>query len=94
MPLTIPGLPSALKMEEGVVTNAPPAGLIAPTHRLISDAVAELGTQKGIATWILTTTGVNLALVDKVGDHVAVTLWIGKTWGEPLSAGLAGEVTW
>lgn len=91
----IPGLPAQYADLPSVAMVPPPAYLLADTSRFVTEAVAALPNgEKGRLTWIATTKGVNLALVDKVNDHVNVTAWIGKSWGQPIAAGVAGEVHW
>lgn len=95
----IPGVPSTLVAAPGVQTNAPPAEYMEQTTALISKAVAQLGAdEKGALTWVASKQGdeigVNLAIVSKVNEHVTVLGWVGKEWGEPIAAGIAGRITW
>lgn len=95
----IPGLPDHMKAWDGVQMNEPPGELIESTMGVIGKAVAQLKDgEKGKLVWVATKNGdklaVNAAVVNKFNDHFEVTLWIGKTWGQPISAGVAGAVTW
>lgn len=99
----MPGLPESLIPSQGVEFKAPPLELIKPTMTLIESAMKSLPRDsKGQLVWIAQRVGdekmINAALVNKVGDHVEVAAWIGKTWGTPESAGLmtgvAGRVRW
>ncbi len=79
----------------GVAMNPPPAIYLEQTTTLIADALKRVGKdERGGLVWVATTAGINLALASKVGDHVEVTAYIGKVWGEPLEAGIAGRVRW
>lgn len=91
----IPNLPEEFQAMRGVVMNAPPQEVLAQTNTMIRDAVAQLGKdERGVLTWIATTEGVNLALVQKVNDHVEVFGYVGKSWGKPLAAGIAARLHW
>ena len=90
----IPLIHPAYFKAAGVDMKAPPVEYLQKTTALISDAVAQLGTAKGALTWVATTQGVNLALVTKANEHVTVLAWIGRHWGEPVEAGIAGKVVW
>lgn len=95
----IPGIPESLAPAPGVEMNAPPAEYIDKAERIISDAVAKLGpNEKGALTWLAMMKGdkiiVNLAVVAKVNDHFSTVAWIGRTWGEPIEAGIAGRLVW
>lgn len=79
--------------------NAPPAEYIQQTTAMIQHAVAQLGVdEKGCLTWLASKKGdqviVNLAVVAKVNDNFQVLGWIGKEFGEPIAAGIAGRLSW
>ncbi len=81
----------------GVQMNTPPAQYITQTTSIIQNAVAQLGAdEKGALVWVASRsagkTHVNLALVHRVNDRFAVTGWVGKTWGQPIEAGIAGRI--
>lgn len=79
----------------GVEMQSPPAVYLEDTTQMISDAVAHLGpNDRGILTWVASTAGVNLALVNKINGHVDVAAWVGKSWNAPLEAGIVGRVHW
>jgi len=89
----ISGVPSS----RGVAMNPPPASVIGEVNRMVSDALAQIPDGEraqlvGIATKDLRTgeTHVNLALAAKVGSHVEVLTWFGKSWGTPVAAGVVG----
>lgn len=87
---TVPGVPSTT----GVALNAPPVSILAQATKMVSEAVATIPPgSKGALVAIATEKGVNLALASKVGDHVEVTTWIGKSWGAPIAGGAAVKVT-
>ena len=88
---TVPGAP----VMKGVAMNAPPASILGELTKQVQAAVATLPPDgKGALVGVATTTGVNLAVVAKVKDHVNVTSWIGKSWGQPVSGGAAVQVHW
>lgn len=91
---SIPGIPEDLVKTPGVEVRSPPVEYIDSTRTVIRDALRELGDNRGVLTWVLTDKGVNLAIVDKINEHVAVSAWIGKSWGAPISAGIVGQATW
>lgn len=87
----VPGVPSV----KGVAMNAPPASILGELTKQVQDAVATLPPDgKGALVGVATTTGVNLAVVAKVGNHVNVVSWLGKSWGQPVSGGAAVQVHW
>jgi hypothetical protein len=88
---TVPGAPVA----KGVSMNPPPASILEAVTKQVHDAVATLPPGgKGALVGVATTTGVNLAVVAKVGTHIDVTSWIGKSWGQPVAGGAAVQVHW
>lgn len=88
---TVPGAPVA----KGVAMNPPPASILEAVTKQVHDAMATLPSSgRGAIVGVATTTGVNLAVVSKVGSHIAVTSWIGRSWGSPVSGGAAVQVQW
>ena len=93
---TLPGVPSST----GVAMNPPPARILGEVNQLVAAAMAGLpadsrGQLVGIATKNPETgrVDVNLALAVRAGAHVEVVAWIGKTWGQPIAAGVLGRAT-
>ncbi len=84
----------------GVAMVVPPAELIPSITEAVNKAMAAIPAGcSGALVAIVTPKGTNLALAQKVGDHVRVTAWMGKTWGptpgEPSwDYGAAATVTW
>ena len=82
----------------GVAMNAPPASILADVHRLVADAMKDIpadshGALVGIATRKSDgRVNVNLAIATKVGSHVTVVGWLGKSWGQPIEGGTAVQV--
>jgi hypothetical protein len=82
----------------GVAMNAPPANILPDVTRMVTDAIAALpdgdrGALVGIATKHPDgTVNVNLALAARVGSRVEVAAWLGRTWGEPLTAGVVTRI--
>ena len=88
---TVPGAP----VTKGVAMNAPPASILGELTKQVHDAVAMLPPDgKGALVGVATTTGVNLAVVAKVGGHTNIVGWAGKSWGQPISGGAAVQVQW
>lgn len=96
--LTIPNLPDHLRAEHGVQMNPPPPDLMGPTQRIIENALKTAKFEDGqttAVTWILTTKGVNTAVVKRFHDGKVDfdgAFWFGKTWGAPIEAGVAGQL--
>lgn len=87
----IPGLPDHLVGQHGVEMMPPPAQFLEQTNTMIHDAVAKLGPgDKFMTAWVLTSKGVNSALVTRVNDHIEIVGYIGKSWGAPIEAGIGG----
>jgi hypothetical protein len=63
---------------------------------MVQQAVKNLPTEEdGLFTvWVSTTKGVNLTHVQRVGKHAEIVSYIGKSWGQPISAGIAATVHW
>jgi hypothetical protein len=84
----------------GVAMNIPPAELIPSITEAVNKAMAAIPAgATGALVAIYTPKGANLALAQKVGEHVKVTAWLGKTWApKPGEAawdyGAAATVTW
>jgi len=80
----------------GVRFNAPPPDLIGPISGAVDRYAASLrADEQGGVVGIVTTTGVNGAIVQRIGGHNVIVGWIGKTWSEPnLEAGLMWKVRW
>jgi len=75
----------------GVAFNQPPAEFLSETNSMIRDAVANIGKgDKFLFVGVVTDKGTNAAAVQKLGDHIEIVEYIGKTWGKPLEAGIAG----
>lgn len=96
MPSSIPNLPAKLLGTPGVEMMMPPTSILPSVTRMVTDAVSNLGTnENGLFTvWINTTAGVNLAHVQRVGGHAEVVSYVGKSWGEPIEAGIAARIHW
>ena len=91
----IPGVPATFGALPSVQMVPPPALMLGEVSSMVKAAAASLAEgEKGKLTWIATTKGINLAIVNKVNDHVVITGWVAKGWGKPLEAGLAGTITW
>ena len=87
----MPDLP-VLTPIKGVVLSPPPRDLRASIDRSVKALVADLPAQKrGALVTVVTTAGVNLAVLARVNDVWAVKAYVGKTWGGPIEG--AGEVT-
>ena len=79
----------------GVAMNPPPLEHLPSITAAIEQATATLapGARGGLVA-IATTAGVNLAVVQKIGDRGSVVAWVGKSWGAPLAGGVAWRQTW
>jgi hypothetical protein len=91
----IPGVPATFGALPSVQMVPPPALMLGEVSSMVKAAAKDLAEgEKGKLTWIATTKGINLAIVNKVNDHVVITGFIAKNWGRPLEAGLMGTVSW
>jgi hypothetical protein len=94
----IPNLPPEFLAAGGVHMNPPPQEFIKETRSIISDAVKSIKVDRqGALLWVATANtdgevNLNLAYAHKIRDNITVTAWIGKEWGQPIAAGVAG--TW
>lgn len=81
----------------GIELRPPPPSLIGPITAAVDAYAATMkpGQQGGIVG-IVTTAGINGAIVQDLGDGKGTLVgWVGRTWGEPdLEAGLAWKLTW
>lgn len=77
---------------KGVVMAPPPPGLLASLDTQVKRLVADLPADKhGAVVTVVTTAGVNVAVMGRLNHTWEVKGWIGKTWGGPVEG--AGEVT-
>lgn len=85
------------KAPSGVAFTAPPTHLISDARRIIEAASAQLppGARGGIIG-LVSDTGVNAAVVNKIGNRFAVGAWIGKEsgWGTRLTGGAVVQASW
>lgn len=98
MPET-PQLPDHLRDAPSVQFNPPPTHYMDQTLGVIGAAVARLDpNEKGKLVWIAHKkdgkVSVNAAVVNKFNDNFEVVLWVGKTWGRPIEAGVAASLSW
>lgn len=95
----IPNLPPHLAQFKGVEMTPPPPSIRDAATKMITDLTQGMrDEEKFMFTWIAQrdgagNTSVNLAAVQRVGDHVQVVEWFGKTWGEPYEVGIAGKIS-
>lgn len=109
LPPVIPGLPeldplpAEVAAAKGVEFNPPPLEVFPQVMAKIDAAIASLPAGKSgglISVFEVTSEGVtrlNAAIVQKVGEHSAISAWIGKDWSGPrqgLSYGVAWRTTW
>ena len=94
----IPGLPAEFANLPSVRMVPPPDIFLPKISELLEKSTAGLGPFKHKLTWIVTDTGVNAAVVSKAIEKERVVFTYGaffaKDWGEPISAGLMGEIKW
>lgn len=91
----IPNLPPELVDREGVEMTLPPPTLLPTIRDYIDNAAAVLKPgERGRLVWIADTHGVNVAVVNKVNEHIEIAAFVGKRWGQPYAAGLVGQIHW
>lgn len=90
----IPNLPEHLQDAPGVEMTPPPLPILNRATEMISQITQAMPDGNGL-TWIAMRkdgqTILNLAAVQRKGEHFEVVEWIGKTWGEPVEVGIAGR---
>lgn len=93
-------IPYAGGASNGVAMSVPPEYVLPSVTDAVNKAMAAIPPdRKGALVTVFTPKGANLALAERVGDHVNVTAWIGKAWGpkpgEPSwEYGAAATITW
>jgi hypothetical protein len=92
---TVPGVVST----KGVAMNPPPAAILGDVSKMVRDAMLTLPEEDrvelvGIASRDEDTgkVNVNLALAAKAGQHVDIVAFMGKSWGDPVSAAVMARV--
>lgn len=90
----IPGLPEHWASLPSVQMTSPPLQWKPDAERLIGEAVAALGEDRGAIVWVAHATGVNLAIVQKINNNVEILGYAAKSWGKPLAAGVVGRIHW
>lgn len=75
-------------IRKGVAMTPPPAALKATIEASIGRAIAGLAPGEGAFVAIATTQGTNFAVVARLPHGFDVRGWFGKTWGEPIDAGV------
>lgn len=79
----------------GVAISTPPEILIPTLTASIEKACAALPSgRSGAIVALADTRGVNAAIVQKLGDHVRVVGWVGKSWGAPIAGGASIHASW
>jgi hypothetical protein len=80
---TAPSTPTTypLGATNGVAMNTPPEILLPSITAAVKQAATAIPDDKrGALVGVVCPTGVNLAVVSRLGDDVTVTAWLGKTW--------------
>jgi hypothetical protein len=95
-----PSITYAAGASNGVAMMAPPSALMASITSEITKAMAEVPAgSKGALVAVTSknadgTFNANLAVVSKVGEHVKVMAWMGKSWPAKATYGAATQITW
>jgi hypothetical protein len=76
----------------------PPPELLPQVESKIMDAVKAIPAGRNNAlVWVATEKGVNMAIVSRHSTEkadFAIEGYIGKTWSQPIAAGVVGSVAW
>lgn len=94
------GTPIEVAGLKGVLTTPPPpefAGSITKTVEAFAAATLapdQRGGFVGVAHKKGDQIQVNLAIVQRVGEHGAVVGWVAKDWGEPIGVGGGWTLRW
>lgn len=92
--MALPSIPG-ITLTKGVAMNQPPATLLESISKQVKEAVDTLPPgSNGAIVGVATTTGINLAVVSKLGEHVTIVGWAGRSWGQPMDKGAAVQVYW
>jgi hypothetical protein len=89
---------AGISSSKGVAINAPPAEILGTVSQMVRDAMAALpegdrAELVGIASRHADgKIHINLAFATRVNNHVDVVGFAGKTWGEPLTAGVMTRI--
>jgi hypothetical protein len=79
----------------GVSYTPPPVSLMKEATRVVERTFAQLPKDaNGAVIGVATEKGWNAAIAHRVGDKVQVVGWVGKSWGESITAGGAVKVVW
>jgi hypothetical protein len=85
----------AVVNDKAIQFNPPPDHHVSDLMNSINSAMASLPPDaKGALVMVPTTAGGNAAIVVRAGHSWDVMTWIGKSWGEPLAAGVAVRKVW
>lgn len=85
---------------KGVIWSLqPPLGLSASIDKAVREAVAELPKgANGALIGVATERGANLVVAQRLGDHIQVAAWVGKSgWdssGPAFEAGASIKAVW
>lgn len=82
--------------DSGVLMNPPPLEFAKAVNDSIQAFVASTlpPDAKGGIIGVVTTTGVNLAVIQRTGKNSEIVAYVGKKWGAPITAGLQWRQTW
>ena len=76
-----PAVTYPLGASNGVAMSSPPEILLPSITAAVKKAATAIPDGKhGALVGVVCPTGVNLAVVSRLGDSVTVTAWLGKSW--------------
>jgi hypothetical protein len=79
----------------GVATVAPPEVLLPSITAAVTKACQSIPAGRTAAlVAVADGKGANVAVVQKLGDHVTVMGWLGKSWGQPVEGGASVMASW
>lgn len=97
-PTPAPALPSvtyAGGASNGVATVRPPEELLPSITAAVTRACQSIPAGRTAAlVAVADRKGANVAVVQKIGDHVTVMGWLGKSWGKPIEGGASVMASW
>jgi hypothetical protein len=94
-PATKPVIAYAGGASAGVAVMAPPEALLPSIAAAVAKACEAIPAGRtGALVAIADTKGANLAVVQRIGTHVEIMGWIGKSWGEPIAGGASVHASW
>jgi hypothetical protein len=89
--------PASYEPGHGVMMVPPPPQFLHAIRESVEEyanAIPLTANEHGGFIGIATTTGVNFAVIHKIGGRGMVVGYVAKQWGEPIAGGVQWELRW